>query len=190
MLSSLKKQFDNDKEFLLNHTKEFLTTPGIGVPLETNRAKIEGKNSETPILIRDFEMQYLNAIRGAIDIAKGENKPKLVLKLNKEAVKFINSFNALNMEKSQENISKNMQAEIDSVAELLGKNGIKNAHKKLNVAKDFQNFNDEHCNIVTLSKVINDEGKKHIVVEAEVAFKGLTEEQKQYQIETVKTGIM
>ncbi|MEG8230368.1 hypothetical protein O6R16_04890 [Candidatus Rickettsia tasmanensis] len=115
MLSSLKKQFDNDKEFLLNHTKEFLTTPGVGVPLETNRAKIEGKNGETPILIRDghnhpnekivlgtkaFEMQYLNAIRGAIDIAKGENKPELVLKLNKEAVKFINSFNALNMEKS------------------------------------------------------------------------------------------
>ncbi|AJG33687.1 hypothetical protein RRR_00365 [Rickettsia rickettsii str. R] len=33
--------------------------------------------------------------------------------------------------------------------------------------------------IVTLSKVINDEGKEHIVVEAEVAFKGLTEEQKQ-----------
>ena len=53
-----------------------------------------------------FEMQYLNAIRGAIDIAKTENEPELVLKLNKEAVKFINSFNALNMEKSQENISK------------------------------------------------------------------------------------
>ncbi|UZW38747.1 hypothetical protein [Rickettsia conorii] len=138
--------------------------------------KIEGKNGETPILIRDgrnnpnakivlgtkaFEMQYLNAIRGAINIAKGKNKPELVLKLNKEAVKFINSFNALNIEKSQENISKNMQAEIDSVAELLGKNGIKNAHKKLNVAKDFQNFNDEHCNIV------------------KVAFKDLTEEQKQ-----------
>ncbi len=124
-------------------------------------------------------MQYLNAIRGAIDIAKTENKPELVLKLNKEAVKFINSFNALNMEKSQKNISKNMQTEIDNVAELLGTNGIKNAHKKLNVAKDFQNFNDEHCNIVTLSKVTNDEGKEHIVVEAEVAFKGLTDEQKQ-----------
>lgn len=102
-----------------------------------------------------------------------------MLKLNKEAVKFINSFNALNMEKSQENISKNMQTEIDNVAELLGTNGIKNAHKKLNVAKDFQNFNDEHCNIVTLLKVTNYEGKEHIVVEAEVAFKGLTEEQKQ-----------
>ncbi|WP_017208706.1 hypothetical protein [Rickettsia australis] len=103
-----------------------------------------------------------------------------MLKLNKEAVKFINSFNALNMAKSQANISKNMKAEIDKVAELLGKNGIKNARKKLNVAKYFQNFNDEHCNIiVTLSKAINDEGKEHIIVEAEVAFKGLTEEQKQ-----------
>ncbi|KDO03145.1 MULTISPECIES: hypothetical protein [spotted fever group] len=117
MLSSLKKQFDNDKEFLLNHTKEFLTTPGVGIPLEINRAKIEetvekgsftealqdleilrhektgikltkieGKNDKTPILIRDsrnnpnekivlgteaFEMQYLNAIRGAIDNSKG-----------------------------------------------------------------------------------------------------------------------
>ena len=54
-----------------------------------------------------------------------------------------------------------MQAEIDSVAELLRKNGIKNAHKKLNFARDFQNFNDEHCNIVTLSKVTNDDGKEH-----------------------------
>lgn len=43
MLSSLKKQFDNDKEFLLNHTKKFLTTPGISVTLETNRVKIEKK---------------------------------------------------------------------------------------------------------------------------------------------------
>ncbi|WP_392505876.1 hypothetical protein ACE5D9_05695 [Rickettsia sp. 2024-CO-Wats] len=139
MLSSLKKQFDNDKKLLLNHTKEFLTTPGVGVPLETNRAKIEeavekgsftealrglailrhektgikltkieGKNGETLILIRNggrnnpnekiilgtkaFEMQYLNAIRGAIDKAKSENKLELVLKFNKEVVKFINSF--------------------------------------------------------------------------------------------------
>ncbi|BDU60059.1 hypothetical protein FLA4_04690 [Candidatus Rickettsia kotlanii] len=30
-----------------------------------------------------------------------------------------------------------------------------------------------------MSKVINDEGKKHIVVKTEVAFKGLIEEQKQ-----------
>ncbi|WP_232279055.1 hypothetical protein [Rickettsia akari] len=74
-------------------------------------------------------MQYLNAIRGAINIAKTENQPGLVLKLNKEAVKFINSFNALNMEKSQANISKNMKAEIDKVAELLGKNGINNVCK-------------------------------------------------------------
>ncbi|GAA5251758.1 hypothetical protein [Candidatus Rickettsia kedanie] len=146
MLSSLKKQFDNDEAFLLNHTKEFLTISGVGVPLETNRAKIEeavekgsftealqvlailrhektsikltkieGKNGETSILIRDghnnpnekivlgteaFEMQYLNAIRGAIDRANTENKPELVLKLNKAAVKFINHFHALNMEKS------------------------------------------------------------------------------------------
>ncbi|AAL02596.1 hypothetical protein [Rickettsia conorii] len=119
MLSSLKKQFDNDKEFLLNHTKEFLTTPGVGVTLETNRANIEGKNGETPILIRDGRnnpnekivlgtkaFEYLNAIRGAINIAKGKNKPELVLKLNKKTVKFINRFNAFNMEKSQENISK------------------------------------------------------------------------------------
>ena len=130
-----------------------------------------------------FSVLLADGGQAGIDIAKTENKPELVLKLNKEAVRFINSFNALNMEKSQENISKNMQTEIDKVAELLGTNGIKNAHKKLNVAKDFQNFNDEHCNIVTLSKVTNDEGKEPIVVEAEVAFKGLTEEQKQEYLE-------
>ncbi|MFV0250788.1 MAG: hypothetical protein AB8U53_02815 [Rickettsia aeschlimannii] len=66
-----------------------------------------------------------------------------MLKLNKEAVKFINSFNALNMEKSQENISKICKLKLKVLFELLGKSGIKNTHKKLNVAKDFQNFNDD-----------------------------------------------
>ncbi|MFY9589158.1 hypothetical protein [Rickettsia endosymbiont of Halotydeus destructor] len=169
---------------------EILREEKTGITL----TKIEGKDGSTPILIRDgrnnpnesrvlgteaFEMQYLNAIRGAIDIAEGENKPELVSQLNKEAVKFINSFNALNMKESQASISKNMQDEIDGVAKLLSENGIKDAHKKLNVAKDFQNFNDEHCNIVTLSKVTDKQGKNHTVIEAEVALKGLTEEQKQ-----------
>lgn len=126
-----------------------------------------GKNGESPIIIRDarnakdprslgteaFEMQYLNAIRAGIDLAKIENKPELEEKLKSETRKFINSFNILNMNESQENLSANIKTEINDIAKLLGQNGIKDAHKKLNVAKDFQNFNDEHYNIVTISNI-------------------------------------
>lgn len=71
-------------------------------------------------------------------------------------------------------ISPNVKDKINDIAILLENNGVKEVHKKLNVAKDFQNFNDEHCNIVTLSNV-----KDNTVIEAEVALKGITNEQKE-----------
>jgi hypothetical protein len=122
-------------------------------------------------------MQYLNAIRSAIDLANIEHKPMLESQLKQKAVEFIKNFNEKNSGKLQEEISSNVTAKMDDVAKLLGENGIKNAYKRLNIAKDFQNFNDEHCNIVTLSNVKDKQGRKHIAVEGEVALKGLTEEQ-------------
>ncbi|AIL65767.1 hypothetical protein NOVO_07110 [Rickettsiales bacterium Ac37b] len=155
--------------------------------------KIDGTNSNTPILIRDgrnnphqnrildtegFEMQYLNVIRAAIEVVEIENKAELKDQLMKEAVKFINSFHKNNQGKSQEEISVNVKNKISNIMDFLEKNGIDEPYQKINIAKDFQNFNDEHFNIATLSEIIDHKGKKHTIVEAEVALKGITEEQK------------
>ncbi|WP_342270181.1 hypothetical protein [Rickettsia endosymbiont of Orchestes rusci] len=131
-------------------------------------------------------MQYLNAVRAAIDIAKIEEKPELEEQLKNEAVTFIENFNKKNENKSQEEISINVKNKINDIAVILEENGIKQIHKKLNVAKDFQNLNDEHCNIVTVSNVKDKQGKEHVVIEAEAALKGLTIEQKA-EYEKIKT---
>ena len=46
------------------------------------------------------------------------------------------------------------------------------------MAKEFQNFNDKHSNIVTVSSIKHN-GQTHTVVEAELAMKGLTKSQKE-----------
>jgi hypothetical protein len=153
------------------------------------------KDGKTPVIIRDarrafnprvretesFEMQYLNAIRAAMDIADIESKPYLKEQLQLKASKFIQEFHKDNRGKSQKDISKEVTKEIDVISKFLGDEGIANAHKKLDVAKDFQNFKDKHANIVTISE-IEYEGKTDIVIEAEVALRGLTQgQQKEYQ---------
>ncbi|WP_032139233.1 hypothetical protein [Rickettsia tamurae] len=55
---------------MLNHTKEFLTTPGVGVPLETNRAKIE-KGSFTEAL---QGLEILRHEKTGIKLTKIEGK--------------------------------------------------------------------------------------------------------------------
>lgn len=232
MASSLKKQADDNKEFLLAQTQEYLKNPDSIKPLGTDRDKIKeaiekgrfsealqgleilreakigitltkisaGENGESPIIIRDarnaedprelgtegYEMQYLNAVRAAVDIAKIEGKPELEEQLKNEAVTFIENFNKKNKNNSQEEISVNVKNKINDIAIVLETNGIKQVHKKLNVAKDFQNLNDEHCNIVTVSNIKDSQGKEHAVIEAEVALKGLTNEQKA-EYEKIKT---
>ncbi|WP_341794544.1 hypothetical protein [Rickettsia endosymbiont of Rhinocyllus conicus] len=173
---------------------EILREERTGITLTKIDPLIEGT---TPIIIRDarnakdprelgmesFEMQYLNVIRAAIDIAEIEGKPEaLKTELRKQAVDFIDNFHKDNEKNSQMQISPNVKDKINDIAILLENNGIKEVHKKLNVAKDFQNFNDEHCNIVTLSNIKDKNGKDHTVIEAEVALKGITDEQKaEYQ---------
>ncbi|WP_419235046.1 hypothetical protein [Rickettsia endosymbiont of Nabis limbatus] len=140
---------------------EILREEKTGIILTKIDPLIEGT---TPIIIRDarntkeprelgtesFEMQYLNVIRAAIDIAEIEGKPEVLkTELKKQAVDFINSFHKDNEKNSQMQISPNVKDKINDIAVLLENNGVKEVHKKLNVAKDFQNFNDEHCNIVT-----------------------------------------
>ncbi|MGX6960045.1 MAG: hypothetical protein ACIPMY_02110 [Rickettsia endosymbiont of Pentastiridius leporinus] len=169
---------------------EILREEKTGIKLTKIDPLIEGT---TPVIVRDarnakdpralgteaFEMQYLNTVRAAIDIAKIEGKPELETQLKEEAVNFINDFHKNNENKVQEEISVNVKNKVNDVAILLEKNGIKEVYKKLNVAKDFQNFNDEHCNIVTVSNIKDKDGKDRAVIEAEVALKGITDEQKQ-----------
>lgn len=152
-----------------------------------------------PIIIRDarnakdprqlgtegYEMQYLNAVRAAIDIAKIEGKPELEQDLKKQAVNFIENFNKDNENRTQEEISINVKNKVNNIAIFLEEKNIKEVHKKLNVAKDFQNFNDEHHNIATISTVTDKNGKNHTIIEAEVALKGLTEEQ-QKEYDSIK----
>ncbi|XVN43522.1 MAG: hypothetical protein RCG15_04505 [Candidatus Rickettsia vulgarisii] len=162
-------------------------------PVCIDLIKIDGKDGNAPILIRDsrnntnevrvlstegFEMQYLNAIRAAIEIADIEKKPQLKDQLKDKAINFINTFHEKNKEQPQEQMSINVKNEVNDVMTFLEKNGIEKPHKKINVAKDFQNFNDEHFNIVTLSNIKDNTGKNHTVIEAEVALKGITEKQK------------
>lgn len=169
---------------------EILREEKTGIKLTKINPLIEGA---TPVIVRDareakdprilgtegFEMQYLNVVRGAIDIAKIEGKPELEAQLKKEAVNFINDFYKNNQNKAQEEISVNVKNKVNDIALFLEENGVKEVHKKLNVAKDFQNLNDEHCNIVTISNVKDKDGKDRAAIEAEVALKGITDEQKQ-----------
>lgn len=228
MSLSLKDRFDQDKDFLISQTNEFLAgNKQLPPPLQTNRNEVikavgEGNLTEalqkleilreektgikltrirplvevdgaTGVIVRDarnakeprelstegHEMQYLNAVRAAIDIAKIENKPELETQLKEKANEFIKNFNKQNQNEPQKEMSVNVKNKINDIAIFLEENGIEEVHKKLNVAKDFQNFNDEHCNIVTLSNIKDKQGKDHTVIEAEVGLKGLTEEQQQ-----------
>lgn len=177
-------------------TLEKLRDAKSGIVL--HEIKPEDGASTSPIIIRDarkcknpsvretesFEMQYLNAIRAGMDMSDIEKKPELKDALQKKAAEFITNFHKddqkQNKLEDQENYQKilrqKLQGEIANIAALLEQNGIKSSYKKLNIAKDFQNFNDTPANVVTISS-IKGAGVQHTIVEAEVALKGLTDEQ-------------
>lgn len=148
----------------------------------------DARNAKDPRVLSSeaFEMQYLNAIRAAIDLV--EQDPQFIGEENKKkkdnAIEAITSNVASAMtaiQKSnldQKQYAKNLKKEITKLGSLLEKQGIKKSFKKLNIAKDFQNFKDEHKNIVTISSIVDKNGIPRNVVEAEVAFKALTADQK------------
>jgi hypothetical protein len=145
-----------------------------------------------PIVVRDarkaqnppaleteaFEMQYLNAIRASIDIATIQDKPELTKDLKQKALDFIKNFSSNHRGESQKELAGLLKKETKILGKLLEDRGIPDAYEKLNVAKDFQNFNDKHSNIVTISSINHNE-QTHTVIEAEVAMKGLTTSQKE-----------
>ncbi len=153
--------------------------------LENGVVARDARNATTPPVrsTEAFEMQYLNAIRAGMDIIDTSNKTpeeKTALKnsLQEKATAFMDSFSTNNATKSQEELAGLLKSEIKEIGKTMEKGGIANAYTKLNIAKDFQNFKDTHSNIVTISTIKDDKGTLHTVVEAEVAMKGLTENQK------------
>lgn len=132
-----------------------------------------------------FEMQYLNAIGAAKDIAAtSPNKGNIEQALKDLAINTIKSAPALGdkLRHDQKKLAREYKKKIQDIAKMMEQDyGVSDAHKKLNVAKDFQNFKDIHANIVTIS-TLKDGDKKHTIIEAEVGLKGLTTEQRaQYQ---------
>lgn len=153
-----------------------VTQDGVPVIIRDTRAAKNPPVWETEA----FEMQYLNAIRAGMDIAEIAGKPAINTLLQREAEKFMGEFSK-NKGLSQEELSGLLKERIKNLGKILEANEIPDAYKKLNIAKDFQNFNDKHSNIVTVSSIEHN-GQKHTVIEAEVAMKGLTESQKkQYE---------
>ena len=153
-----------------------ITKDGVPVIIRDARAAKNPPVRETEA----FEMQYLNAIRAGMDIAEIAGKPAINTLLQREATEFMQKFSE-NKVLSQEELAGLLKKQIKDLGKILESNGIPDAYKKLNIAKDFQNFNDKHSNIVTVSSIEHN-GQKHTVIEAEVAMKGLTESQKkQYE---------
>lgn len=163
-----------------------VTTEIAGEP--TSTIIRDARNATKPPLrgSEAHEMQYLNAIRAAIDIAETGGKPELVDQLKASANKFITEFSQQPL-KNQEAYQKDMKDKITNLGDILQEGGISNAFKKMNIAKDFQNFNEKHSNIVTISSVADDNGKTHTVTETEVAMKGMLDVQRQ-QYEAISNG--
>lgn len=168
---------------------------------KTNITIHEGVKDGVPVLIRDarnaknpsfrgteaFEMQYLNTIRAGMDIANIEENPALKVALQAKANTFMATFSKQHSGKSQKELAALLKAEISNLGKTLEEHGVADAYEKLNVAKDFQNFNDKHANVVTVSSVKHGE-RTHTVIEAEVAMKGLTSKQKEQYMSILGDG--
>jgi hypothetical protein len=141
-----------------------------------------------------YEMSMLNALSTAFDIidsgelARGK---EIKEQLNQLAIDFIEENNdlsqitpSLNSEQKAE-ASKRLERKIKEVALVLKQNGVKKPFKDLNEGKDYQNFNYEQAEIVTIAELefnLGSDKKKETVIEAEVGLRGLYEDQKnEYQ---------
>lgn len=153
----------------------------------------DARNGETPAVRgpEGAEIQYLNVVRAALDIAEIEGKPELKAEILRNAQEVMASFqeNSNDLSTDREKRFKQEKALLkladegkSSLKNLLEENGIPNAHNKLTVAKDFQGLNSEHHNVATLSSVTDKDGVTRTAVEADIGYRELTEEQKrEYQ---------
>ncbi|MBU6338765.1 MAG: hypothetical protein KGQ36_02200 [Rickettsiales bacterium] len=160
--------------------------------------KSKSLNGETPVLIRDArtcksgipegveaaEIIVLAAFEAAKDIIKFDSSTKdnnvsHLEKLQKMAVDFFEDFAPQNNGKSDKKLFYKSNIELNKIGEFLTSYGVKNAKTKITEALHFQNFKQsENYNPVTISTIKDEKGGSHTLVEANVAFKQLTDEQK------------
>jgi hypothetical protein len=147
----------------------------------TNVLIRDARNCEVPPVrsTESFEMQYLNAARAAIELVKLEvtdnaKADEAIKQINQQAKDFMENFHKDYGHIDQKQLLKLTNGNIDQLTKTLKQAGVAKAVKKLNYIKDFQSFNDKQANAVTISKV----GEKgNIVIEADVALRGLSEKQ-------------
>lgn len=139
-----------------------------------------------------FEKQYLNAARAAIDLIEDIDASDIPIPKNgepplhtmnrvkqsifKKVKTFTSSFHKI-ANKSQKELQKLTFGYISELATILREVGILDPIHKLNIAKNYQNFNDTHNDFATI-KNIEFNGKTHTVIESEVGLRELTDQQK------------
>jgi len=152
-----------------------------GDSLSTPSLVRDARNAKSPpqVLADSYVMQSINCVRASIDIIKHEKGQEAAdefkQKIDVYLKDFINKHQDNSNIKEVESDTKKLNARL--VVEL-EKAGIKSPEKKIEKAKDFQNFKDEHRHITTIYNQTNDQGKTVVAVESDVMNLGLTEKQK------------
>jgi len=145
------------------------------------------KSIDTPILLRDarnckippvrgpenLEIEYLNIVKAAIDIAELAGKSNIVPNILEETLLFNSNFNrALINSLTEEKIANLVKTAISKIETILAAADINEVQQKLATAVNFQSLNSDHFNVVTLSSV-----QGNTVFEADVALTGITSAQ-------------
>jgi hypothetical protein len=142
-----------------------------------------------------YAMQVLNLVRASIDLLGDENDDKT--NKSKEKLKDIALGSLENIDSLPERIKEYNSA----IVEVLKESGMEDVEKKLQFAKEIQNFNDEHKHIVTLSSArrmanrsVRDDKKSETIdtevdtliqevdttiIEADIMLNGLTDTQEE-----------
>ncbi len=155
------------------------------------------ENNLSPVFIRDArrcskskkvfeegieaaETIVLCAFEAAKDVLELSNISYSQEEIKKMAIDFFDNFERENANKSQKKLIKEVDYQLNRIISFLQESGVKNASKHLTKALHFQNFKQEqNCNPVTISEIADDDRAKHLVIDANVAFKEITEEQKE-----------
>ncbi|MBM5782270.1 MAG: hypothetical protein FJ368_02485 [Pelagibacterales bacterium] len=164
------------------------------------------ENNSSPIFFRDArrclknkkvfeegieatEIIVICAFEAAKDVLELSNISYSQEEMKKMAVDFFDNFERQNANKSQKQLIKEVDYQLNRIISFLQESGVKNASKHLTKALHFQNFKQEqNCNPVTISEIADDDRTKHLVIDANVAFKEITEEQKELYNKIAKSS--
>lgn len=98
-------------------------------------------------------MNYLNLVRGAVDLCEFEGKTDKLTELHKNADQFLMTFHNNNESQSQSEMGTSFAKERDVLVTLLEGYGIEDAATKLDLAANYQGLNDQNYAISTLTTV-------------------------------------